>query len=162
MRITVLVACLVLSACAASGPSFDLTNLNKPRDGSKIVIYRPSGFIASGRSPSVEINGVKSCEMPQGSFFSKDINPGPVNLSVTLWDSPGTTRYSIIAKPGKTHFVKISPNKANILAGSSFGIAGMMMEGANSEQGGQFIFTEEPEQKALETLKTTKESISCD
>lgn len=155
MRKISILSFILLCGCAANGPAFDTSYISPSKD-SKIVVYRGESYYLSARKPDVLINGM-ACELPQRAFISKEIPSGKVELSISMWDLPGTTRYSFSAEKGKTYFIKTEPNKQNLLAGSAFGLAGMVIED-HSGQGGQFIFTQEPREVALQTLKNTKQA----
>ena len=81
------VAALSLSACAsASGPGYlqTVSTAAIAGDQSELIIYRPSGFTYAVRTPNIEVNGMPTCDLPQGGFFRKNVSPGTTTIATSF------------------------------------------------------------------------------
>ncbi len=123
----------------------------------RIVVYRPSTLDHFQRSPEIDLNGVPACDLPNGEAFFRDIEPGSVTVSTSLWDWPGTSRLAFRADEGRTYFVRMSPNAEKRLAGLLGGHPGVWIAEALAERGGPFLLDLTARAEALASL----ESISA-
>jgi hypothetical protein len=157
MRLLVL---LLLTGCAASGPMYEKQSL-KDHSKAQVVVYRPGGFVGSGRRPDILINGEKTCELPQGSYFSKEVTPGDVILTAQLWDFPGTSQIKFNARKNTPSYVRVSMDADKVAAAGMGGLIGLMVaEGASTNRGPFFMTTVSKEQAEAE-LASKKLSTAC-
>jgi hypothetical protein len=126
-----------LGACATNAPRGSAIAVGAPRPGTaQLVVYRPSAFIASMRSPDVEVNGAPTCDLTNGGSFLREIEPGPASVSLSHWDMPGTSQVSFQAEAGKTYYIRATVNDDKMAAGMFLGIVGMLAaEAASSDKG---------------------------
>ena len=139
--------CVVLSSCA-SGTAFNQQTLllaEIPQDQSLFVFYRPSSFLAGGFSPKLELNGIKTCDLPNGGYFQVNAVPGTVVISTGVKSALeaamtyGETRQTFTGPmAGKRYYVKMYAN-----GGSP-----------------PFSFVDVPEPQALTELSTLK-GVGC-
>lgn len=140
MRYLMVMAAAALVAGCASGPSYMETarQMQPPAPGAaRVAIYRPAGDMYPLRSPGVDINGLPACDLASGGIFVRDIAPGRVTVSSSLWDSPGTSRLSFNAAPGTTYHVRLAVDFGKSF-GALAGLPGMLAAEAVSDRGGPF------------------------
>jgi len=157
LRSGVIALCILLSACSATGPTYSSLDSSPRRlaaQNVELVVYRPSSFALMARAPDVEINGVNTCELSNGSFFTREIELRSVAITASLWDMPGTSRLSFKPQAGKRYFVRVSTD----VVGGYIGLA--IAEGASS-RGGPFVIDLLDEQAALPELQPLKMSTAC-
>lgn len=152
---------LLLTSCSPSGPSYtpDLVHTNKAY--ATLVIYRPYSFFLSARTPDISINGIKSCELTNGGFFTKNVEIGKQTISSSLWDSPGTSRTNVEAKLGELRYVRVKISKDRALTGIGFGFIGQAISEGVSEQSGPFEINEVNESIAKSELQKLKMINDC-
>lgn len=122
---------LLVSACAPDAPKY-----TEPK-ATSVIIYRPAYWtnMRSGSSVTIEVNGVKACDLHTGSYFL--IPPGHNTITASLALYPGTSRITTDKR-----FIRMDEDankKAMIMAAGLIGA--LIAEGA-SDHGGQFVFTE--------------------
>lgn len=122
MKKLCVVGVLLLTACAsaASGPSF---NAKGPSAGkSQIVIYRPAEF-GIPKKANILINGQKYCDMGPKGFAIIPVDPGPIEVSATMWDAVGSSKRLFKAEVGKTQYLRLTYH-TNVNPGVMFGAIG--------------------------------------
>lgn len=159
----ILILPFIISACGASGVPYSAADSVKTinQKMSKLIIYRPSSLGLMARTPDVEINGNKACELPNGSFFSREYEPQNINLTVQLWDMPSTSKISINTKAGKVYYVRISSDGGKIAAGVAAGFVGLAIAEGVSSHAGPFVIDLLDEQAAIPELKNLNMSNNC-
>lgn len=161
-NILLISASLTLCACQTGGIPYDSYILPAISKGdSQIIVYRPSGDYMRLRSPSVEVNGVSRCNLKGGSFFSVEMPPQQVLISASLWDMPGTSRQSIIAKKGQRAFVKIAVNSDKQWSGALGGLIGMGIAEGMSSRSGPFIIEQVSTEQAQADLQNVVNAQDC-
>jgi hypothetical protein len=153
---------VLITGCAATGPGYLQTTSESsiPANRAELIFYRPSGFILSARSPSIEISGQSSCDLPQGGFFKKNVQSGNINISTSLWDIPGTSRLNFQATAGERYAIRVSPDTGKVMSGALFGYAGLIIAEATSSRGGPFQMDLMRVESATTELSKTK-MVSC-
>jgi len=153
------ISALSLSACAsASGPGYlqTVSTAAIASDQSELIIYRPSGFTYAVRTPNIEVNGMPTCDLPQGGFFRKNVSPGTTTIATSLFDMPGTSRSSFKTEAGKRYTVRVSPEGAKAMTGALLGIVGTLAAEAASGRGGPFQIDLIQEEMAATELALSK------
>lgn len=147
MRISLLLALLLLSACYATGTSYN------GKVGGNLVIYRPNQLLYFGTYYPVAVDG-KECEMGVGGYFVTNIKK-PTELTAARWNFSGTSRLNV--KPGD--YVKVEMKDSRMvsqgLSGMFGGAAGQAAtEGSNriATDDGPFILTKIPAAQAKKDL----------
>lgn len=129
-----------LSACAATGPKYDTTALQKvPAGKAQIVLYRPFSM-GGGSNPAFVINSEEKCpSLPVNSFLVLTIPAGKMSLTEKATFEQGT-RFQMSVQAGQRYFVKTQPNSG---AGMAFGAIGGFIDGlSHPDEGktGRFSF----------------------
>ena len=77
-----------------------------PTGQSRIVVIRPEkGFMGWGdRALPVALDGQPMGDLLTGAYLSADRPAGRHQLSVDLWDLPGTSRHDFTTAPGRTYY----------------------------------------------------------
>ncbi len=164
LRSGVIALCILLSACSATGPTYSSLDSSPRRlaaQNVELVVYRPSSFALMARAPDVEINGVNTCELSNGSFFTREIELRSVAITASLWDMPGTSRLSFKPQAGKRYFVRVSTDGGKLTAGVIGGYIGLAIAEGASSRGGPFVIDLLDEQAALPELQPLKMSTAC-
>jgi hypothetical protein len=123
-RVLVLIP-LLLGACAATGGNYH--EAVSP-DKATVVVYRTSGVYQ--REFGIEVSG-KVCSLKQDGFYVSK-HKGSVAISGTMWDAPGTSRYTFDAKPGRVYYVNVERKLANAAGGF---LGGLISEGTSKQSG---------------------------
>jgi len=130
---------LALAGCTASGPTYSSLPEQKPDKGmAQLVVYRPNGLAYAARRPTVEINSIKTCDLPAGGFFIKNVKPSEITITSSFWDAPGTSRFTTEAVSGKTYHIRITLNNDKLGAGLVAGFIGTAVAEGVSEHSGPF------------------------
>jgi hypothetical protein len=154
MRHTFIVLLLLLSACNGTGPIY---THKEPESGkARIVVYRPDSSKFMLRSPSVDFNGIKACDLPNNSYFVREVEPKALTVSASFWDMPGTSRIVIDAKPNAAHFVRVSVDNDRFVAGMLGGVIAMGAVEATSSTSGPLRMENVERSKAETELNQMK------
>ena len=162
--IFLLLLTLAISACSAKGPTYHANQASMKAPGatmSQIIIYRPDQFVYSMRQPGVEINGMKSCDLPNNSFFIRDIAAQQTTVSASLWDMPGTSRLTFTPQAGGRYYIRIAPDGGKMAAGMIGGIVGTFAAEGYSENAGPFAISLLDEQTAGTEITFLKMTTEC-
>lgn len=160
MKTLSLLSLLLLSACAGTGEIYRSEVV--PSKQAQVVVYRPNLFVGMMRSPRIEINGQETCDLAKGSHIVRNVNPGPVTISASQWDLPGTSRLTIPAQPGQRYYVRTVYNNDKVMAGSLGGYTGIFAAEASNEPSGPFLIKLVPEGMARGEVAKTNEATSCE
>lgn len=147
---------LLLSACSATGSVY--SEPEKPKaDMAQIIVYHPSGeFTGSlGGSPNVKFDGQTVCSLPNGSYFTKSVSPGPLTISSTKMLSIGTSSLTLQTKPNQRYYIQITWNGSKVWSEAGAGLIGEAFTEVSSSNSGPFVIesTHNPD------LSELKESI---
>ena len=149
MKKSLFLTILFLTGCAsANGPSYQPDKISK----GDVVVYRASEF-AVPRTPSVVING-RTCELPPHSYVVAPASK-VVEISATLWDTPGTSRIDFKPDPKETNYVSLRFDRSKNWGGA-FGAAGSLI--ANSTGGGPVDMRREYPDLAVKELSGAREA----
>ena len=147
--------CFVLSGCAAAGPAYNAQEIPKaPAGKAQIIVYRAGGLLGAGESPTIQINGHDKCELPQGSFFIAEEQPGKADIGLKTYGQV-ITHGTASAQAGKTVYVEVTVNGGGAVGGG-FGAIGALI--ANE---GPYSIRAVPAETARDDLAGTKQSQSC-
>jgi hypothetical protein len=150
------VLAFVVAGCAATGPSYTSVKSAIPQlqsDNSRIYFLREGGFVNSGLTARVHLNGIKIVDLNMDGFAYVDRPAGNMLIMIDASLNFGEARKMFTVESGKTYYFLVANDSSNVLAGI---IGGSL--GAVSEGGGRFVFYRIPESMALEQLKTKKKS----
>ena len=103
--VATLLAALVLAGCAAGGASFSQA-APPPEGKSKIVFYRPAGFVGGGATFMIVDNGTNVQRIQNGQFIEYIADPGmhKLNTDTMAIDKP----IEVEAAAGQTYYVRAS------------------------------------------------------
>lgn len=136
-----------LAGCAADGsksvesksgdmPKSTELKIDDPKDGAaQFVVYRPSEYALSALSPTVEVNGVPTCDIASGGAFLREIQAGKVTVSLSHWHILGTSKLDFEAEQGKTYFIRVTANQEKAFVGVLGFAAVLIAEAASSSKG---------------------------
>lgn len=114
---------LLLSACAASGPTFDRTALGSevvPDGKARFVFFRThDSALYLARRASVSMDGKRIAMIGYGSFFIHEIDAGEHGLRADMWDMPGRCEVIVTAAAGETYYFQVDPRAASFGAFAS-------------------------------------------
>ena len=150
---------LMLAGCTASGPMYSSLPEQKPDKGmAQLVVYRPYELSYAARRPTVEINSIKTCDLPNSSFFIKNVKPSEITVTSSFWEIPGTSRFTMSVSSGRKYYIRMALNDDKLAAGLAAGIIGMAVAEGISEHSGPFIIESVSESSAKEELQSLKKS----
>lgn len=150
---------LLLPGCTATGARFEELRAkleSPPSDKVRLIVFREASFMGAARSPTIRVNGYPVCDLPNGSFFSVDVDPGEVLVSSETWDLPGVSSTSIVTKPRSLAYVRFRVETGRIVGGMFGGLIGYGIGAAASGSEGPFIFEVVEKNIAEESLKSLK------
>jgi hypothetical protein len=99
-----------------------------------IEITRPSSFMYALSDAYIDGNGNRATNLPDGGSYKGSVNPGPVTITVTNWQSPGRSIASFRAMSGKTYRFTVAPRSESVVAGMALGLIGTAIEGGGMFQ----------------------------
>ncbi len=114
--LTVIVASLVLSGCAATGEAY--SSMKAPVEGkAKLYVLRDDRFMGGALAFSVYANDVKVGVIRNNGYFDADIPLGDVEV----WGEEESKRGIVIrAEEGKTYCVRVGVEVGLLTSGPSF------------------------------------------
>lgn len=135
-----LIALLLLSACTASGANFESFSVPKS-DRATVIIYRDNPFYALFATLSFQVNEKNVCALHNSSFYIQQNIEGPITISASTWDLPGTSILTFNTKPKEVYYVKMNVNSEKQIIGGISGMAGTLISEKSSTIKGPYIFT---------------------
>lgn len=156
-----LLSLILLTGCAGTGPAFDASQTPHSSSKAELVIYRPSSFIGSGWSPATFVNGVEKCDIINGSFYYAAVPAGSTKVEYSVLEHSERSGYSFSAQAGHKYYIRISPEKAKMLGGATFGLAGSLAASGVSDNKGSYSIALEDESQALDEMQSIKQTMSC-
>ena len=139
----IFIICLCLTACNATGPVYNEADIKD-----NLVIYRPTGVIASARTYHISINGQQVCKLGNGGFFTTNIN-GQTELSADAPDMFGTSRITVTPPS----YIRIEAKSGKFLAGGFAGLVGMGAAQITDDTPGPYKLTAVTPEQAKSELK---------
>ncbi|MFY9288782.1 MAG: hypothetical protein WAO98_09815 [Alphaproteobacteria bacterium] len=112
----------VLTACAATGPSFQLRSSDKPQ----IVIYRTNHTVGFGASYWVEINGQQVCDLHNSSFMIYAAQPGENIITSSAFGRVGTAKLTLNLRSKEVVYVRME--QTGVTGAMLFGVIGDAIE----------------------------------
>ena len=101
--------CTIATPVITSGSYGGLTNT--PPDKGTIFVYRDSSFVGGANQYDVMVNGVLAGSLPNGSFFSVDVDPGEYKVEPRTLTAFGFGKGSVITvEQGKSYCLKLTLN----------------------------------------------------
>lgn len=98
---------LLLSACSATGPRFDISKAEAVSSAaSQVYLFRESAFIESGTYPVVVVDGKEIGELRNGGYLVAKVIPGPHKIVV---QSGGLVRGQWIHGPKQLQ-IEVAPS----------------------------------------------------
>lgn len=115
-RFFLLILCLLIASCSATGPAFTKAN-NANIDYFTLYIYRPSSMVALTRASSFSINGKKAAKLSNKGYTWFSLKPGKYEVSQEWFWLPGDPSFSpenlsinFSANAGESHYVGFYPS----------------------------------------------------
>lgn len=134
MKKLAIILTILLSACSGTGPLYSPQDV--PKNMARVVLYRESNFWNMGEAYWVEFNGNQVCDLHNGSYMTRDVNPGDLNIASSSFGSIGTSRIALSLKPKQIIFVKMEVNGQRVFSGVFGGVIGNAVdEGVSSNNG---------------------------
>jgi len=104
-----LVGCTISTPVITSGSYEGFTNTDP--DKGTIYIYRDSSFVGAANQYDVMVNGVLAGSLPNGSFFSVDVEQGENKVEPRTLTSFGFGKGSVITvEKGRSYCSKLTLN----------------------------------------------------
>lgn len=147
----ILILCLLLGACSASGPVYT------GKEKGNLVVYRPDSTLFALRDYVITI-GDKTCKLSNAGFYITDIKSNS-QIKITMWDMSGTSR--LLVSPDS--FIKITLNDDRLVsagAASLFGAVGSLVNAGATKavtNDGPFVLTKIKKQDAVKELQGLKQ-----
>lgn len=101
-----LVAALVLSGCAATGPKFQAQEAAMPKlgaDQGRVYFYRVDSFVGGGVRPSIKFDGGVVGDSVPGGYFFVDTAAGSHEASTS---TEATNKLTFVVDKGETKYVR--------------------------------------------------------
>ena len=164
---------IVLGGCSSNGSTYSSlpdTSLHPKEGMAQLVIYRPDSFKYFARTLGVELKGNTICDLPNGRFLIKDIDPSKITIKASLWGMLGTSRKTIRTHAGEQYFVKVAVDEALFSAGvadeeAAGGPLGSLANTGNTEElsshAGPFLIEIMDEKVARAELQSLRMSMEC-
>lgn|GEM_PF-6471638 len=114
VRYLIVVLCLFVSGCAATGPKFTYSEPSLTQ--SKIYLYRKYSFVGSAASPNIYMDGEIKGKLHTGGYVLMSVVPGVHEVIIGRLgkDSPNWSPDNAILKlqvePGAEYFLKMDMN----------------------------------------------------
>ena len=108
-----LLAMLMLAACAATGPDYGLVKSSIPTlkpDQARLYFMRGRGMKFSWMMARVHLNSIKVLELNMGGFGYADVPAGKVNVLLDTPIIPVESTLAFDAKAGRTYFYRVGIN----------------------------------------------------
>lgn len=104
-----LMGCTISTPVITNGSYEGLTNTD-PEKGT-IFVYRDSSWGGATNQYDVMVNGVLAGSLPNGSFFSVDVDPGEIKVEPRTLTSFGFGKGSVVTvEKGRTYCLKLTLN----------------------------------------------------
>lgn len=149
---------LLITACAATGPSYTQMQQSSgtlESGHARLYFMRGSDLVNAGLVARVHIDGIKVANLKMGGFFFTDHPAGQVKIMIDAPLNYGEAKQLFEAESGKTHYFVVDNNMGNVLVGSLVGALGTLRS-----SNGRFTFRSIPEAEGLNNLTTMKFSGS--
>lgn len=129
-----------------SGPTYDsmFQNASPQTENSRIVVFRKQAFTGLyDRAWDIKVDSQIIGALRAGTFVYVDCPPGDHDLSLHLWDEPGTSRASIDTTGGHAYFfdAELNSNASKMDVGAAFGLVGMAVASGMTDNRGPISFT---------------------
>ena len=131
---------LVLGGCASTSNTQSYISPSDMKETAQLVITREEGFIYSGLSANINVNGQKVGSLAKGSTQNFYASPGRNFISVRAFGMPGESSISLNTKKGESYFFSIAPRKETAWSGvlGGIGSAIYLAVEADEKEGGGF------------------------
>lgn len=139
--LAVLVVCISLGACAATGPKYNEvapTFQNVQANKVRMILLREQQLLYMALDARVEINGLNFVSLSNGAFTISDREPGQITLAVDNWSAPGKYRVTLKLEPGKEYYFDVSPRAESYSATLLGGYVGLGIDAQINENSGLF------------------------
>lgn len=149
-QVVTLAIFLALSLCSCthtrSGPTYDsMFKAASPQsESSRIVVFRKQAFTGLyDRAWDIKVDGNTIGALRAGTFVYVDCPPGHHDLSLDLWDEPGTSRASVDTTGGHAYFfdAELNSNATKMDVGAAFGLVGWAVAAGTTDDRGPINFT---------------------
>ena len=117
-----ILALLFFVSCATTSNTQSYISPSQMQETAQLVIKREQGFLYSGLSANININGQKVGSLAKGSTQSFYASTGRNFISVKAFGMPGESSISLNTKKGESYFFTISPRKETAWSGILGGI----------------------------------------
>lgn len=150
---------LLLSACVASGPTFDEAAFGTeaiPDGKARVVFFRTrDSALYVARQAAVSLDGEKIGGAGYGAFLVHTIDAGNHGLRADMWDMPGQCELIFTAVAGETYYFQVDPRSesfgafamgdlstqlltTNVFVNVAGGVSAVAAESYGKECGGAF------------------------
>ena len=120
---------LLLISCTSTPTYKDFENNTQALDNNHIRVYfiRESKFVGMAVDYPFVIDASDKHEIPNGSFFYVDLNPGEHTITSKSALLPGKFTLKINGEPGSTYYVEITYRKNNFKAAATGMLVGPLL-----------------------------------
>lgn len=108
-----LLAIMVLAACAATGPYYGSVKPSIPAlkpDQARLYFMRGGGFQFSWMMARVHLDSIKILELNMGGFGYADVPAGKVNVLLDTPIIPADSTLAFTVKAGSTYYFRVGIN----------------------------------------------------
>jgi hypothetical protein len=107
------------------------------KETAQLVITREEGFVYSGLSANISIDGESVGSLAKGSTQNFYASEGRNFISVKAFGMPGESSISLNTKKGESYFFTIAPRKETVFGGALLGTLYLDLV-ADEKKGGAF------------------------
>ena len=113
---------LLLVSCASTSNTQSYIPPSQMKETAQLVITREEGFVYSGLSANISINGEGVGSLAKGSTQNFYASEGRNFISVRAFGMPGESSILLNTKKGESYFFSIAPRKETAWSGLLGGI----------------------------------------
>ena len=133
-----ILALLFFVSCATTSNNQTYLAPSEMQQNSELVISRVDGFLYSGVSANIRLNGARVGSLSKGSSQNFYAPPGRNLISISGSGSPGESTVSFNTKKGETYSLIVKPRGGKTLAGGILGGALFLALETDGKVGGLF------------------------
>ena len=168
---------ILLSACAASGPTFEeTTGIAEliPDGKARIVFFRTrDSALYIARHAAVSLDGEKVGATGYGSFFVYDVDSGQHRVRADMWDMRGQCELAFSATAGERYYFQVESRSesfgafasgdlatqlftTNVFLNTAGGVSAVAAESYGKQCGGAFRMYPVDPQTAIPRLQSLR------
>lgn len=127
-----LAALVALASLFGAGTAAHAAPKATGKERTTVTITRTTDFLYLAAPAAVEINGTKVASLGRGESYNGPLVPGATTITVSTWSTPGSSKITFNAVPGKTYRMVVGPRGENFAANMLGGLIGAAIEGGGA------------------------------